>query len=98
MGFFIFLLLVMAMPLILVPLCLLPVLLYLKSKTVKYLWVYLAAGAVTGFLLGLIFSYSFFALSGEFNSYYAYLTLGSILVGVSVSFLAGRSALGVKVV
>ena len=98
MGFFIFLLLVMAMPLILVPLCLLPVLLYLKSRKVKSLWVYLAAGAVTGFLLGLIFSYSFFALSGEFKQYYAYLTLGSILVGVGLSFLAGRSALGVKVV
>jgi hypothetical protein len=97
-GYVPFLLLVMVMPLILVPVVLLPALLFLRARMVKSLQIYIAVGASVGGLLGCVFSYSFYALSNEFNSYYVFLTLASILVGATVSFVAWRSTQGRKVV
>ncbi|GGW73658.1 hypothetical protein GCM10008111_31960 [Alishewanella tabrizica] len=98
MGYFPFLLLVMVMPLVLVPVILLPALLLLRARLVKSLLIYIAVGASVGGLLGGVFSYSFYALSNEFNSYYVFLTLVSVLMGAAVSFFAWRSVHGRKVV
>lgn len=98
MGYFPFLLLVMVMPLVLVPVVLLPALLLLRARMIKSLQIYVAVGASVGGLFGLIFSYSFYALGNEFNNYYAFLTLASVIMGAAVSFFAWRSVQGRKVV
>ncbi|WP_259239728.1 hypothetical protein [Rheinheimera pacifica] len=65
---------------------------------VKSLQIYVAVGASVGGLFGCVFSYSFYALSDEFNYYYVFLTLASVLIGSAVSFFAWRSVQGRKVV
>ncbi len=65
---------------------------------VKSLQIYGAVGASVGGLLGCVFSYSFYALSNEFNNYYVFLTLASLLIGLVVSIFAWRSVHRRKVV